>query len=368
MVTPLDSPTAPAPTISFSGGGGLSGQQGPNYTDMIGDKVNMIITAPYTKQVFSANVNLGNSNAYGSTATQNIVFDNTTATYPILPNPSPVEVDQPQQQQTFQFFWNATPGNFTITVTAYYSADKTLWGQTSFTVNVQAPTIANYKDVYQASQFYSSGANLSLYEVGLGPNNTVVDGNVFSAQITVPDVPGAAGTSGFIQVINFVFAETSNLNKQNTVTFTTKGQMVLDDGTNNQNVWLSQYTPNVGGNATTNIGANGQAHDTPGKMIDTSLFPNGDYVTSIRYHSDVSTYLIYQPANGLAVGIAVIPDWSWTLNVTYNGAGAYNDPKNWATNLIPAAAGTLNGNAAFWTPSWSTDTASIFMPQPGPAT
>ena len=325
------------------------------YSDVIGDNVAMSIYPP--AGTFTA-LTVSISGAYQS---QSYTADGGSMT-PAYPNAGPYKPDVSgaigQTGTEVDFCWEENQGNHTITVTGTDSAGDS--GTTTIRVSVASPTFANFKDVYQPLQFGPFSRDNNNY-IGFFQGDANTQGNVFSADVTTPDVVGKNGAFAFLQLVTVTQVQTLKNNGKTTYDAGTKP---VDDVYTGQGgfdpMFVSGYAEGVNQNTTATIGANGEAIDSPGNQLTKTNYgdPNGGYTQELKVDAKFTTYLMYQGRGPVYGNWVALGSLSWEIHgdATYKG-GDYTNIANW--NVItqtPNQDGTYQGQKGPFIPTWSNKT------------
>jgi hypothetical protein len=369
---------ADPPSLMLSGG---AVGAGANYTDMVGDEVQLFIKAPANQTLTAATVTA--TNAIGSP----VQFSAESGSAPPLAAKTAAELLS-NTEAYLAFNWNGTPGTDTINASVTYTGVAAPVNAAQITVNVLAPTFTSYTDTQLPFQFGRNPNNQAFGFFQTGANN--VNGNIFAATVNCPQDPAFAasgGTFGFLQTANFNIGATSNTNQiQSFVTQNdpnnpgTSGNPSVVDNQNSQGgtapLFLSGYVSAAApaGAQAFSVGANGAAYDSPSFPLNTEAYPNGSNIAKNNYNANFTTYLEYKSSGSGSIWVA-IGSLTWSINGSENYSGPFNvgngaafqNTANWmppagVAKPTPAASSVIPGKKYNGIPTWTNNAYAILHP------
>ena len=239
---------------------------------------------------------------------------------------------------SFSPYWNATPGNHTISVSVTYTNGTQ--GQASMTVSVAAPTVNSFTVNFGPTQWATRGGVTGFYSL-----------MTYAASVTVvPNYIG--GNIGLIQTIN---AADSEINQtisggQAPHNVTTPGA-VLD---NNPNMTQPTDAGYIYPTSLAAVPPGGQAA-LPANVNDVpSVYyvwgPKTEVATlDVRMDVTFKDYLVYQAPGGLWVQLAETP------NYTESGEEKWVPGTGWTQVAAPSPANAtpLQGNSSLGFVAWT---------------
>lgn len=247
---------------------------------------------------------------------------------------------------TVGFYWNATPGNHTVSVSVTYSDGST--GSASQTVSIAQPTVNSFK------------VNLGANSWQLGVNNGRDGFQGFfnwDASVTVPANNATGGpVGGNIAIIQKTSVDNHFTNQTNTGAkvdhaFNTGG-FVLD----NDPAYLNATDPGyliIDSSTPVQPGATGVI---PASVSDTViasylLAANEVGTLNVKESYQFIDYLVFRPSGGIWVELAETGTFTLSGDEVWNGP--FNNTGSWQTiSVAPNQAATVPGNPTLGFVAW----------------